>query len=42
MYSSASKRLMATFSMPAMLDIEATAAAGTPGCKGNRDMSKTT
>jgi hypothetical protein len=33
---------MATFSMPAMLDIDATAAAGTPGCKVNESMSKTT
>lgn len=31
---------MATFSMPAMLDIVATAAAGTPGCKGNRDVGE--
>lgn len=38
MNSSASKRLMGTFSMPAMLDIVAAAAAGALGCnKGDKE-----
>jgi hypothetical protein len=40
MNSSGSKRLMATFSMPARLDIVATAAAGTPGCTADRRMGE--